>query len=326
MAATKMIAIASLIYTTVIGLALVAAGSPVRAQGYPERPITLLIPYTAGGPTDISSRVAAESVSRVLGKRMTVDNRPGAGGALAASNMAQNARPDGYMLAVTPITVLRLPHISNVAFNPITDLTWIINLAGYQFGVVVRADSPWKTWQEFTAYAKANPGKVTYASPGFGTTLHITMEQIGERDGIKWTQVPFKGTADSIVALRGGHVMALTGSVPTEQIEAGLFRTLVTWGERRPARHPNAPTLKELGYGIVTNSPYGVTGPKGMEPAVVKILHDAFKGALDDPAFLKTLDRLGHDPFYMSGDDYFKWARENYEIERRTVERLGLKQ
>src|SRR6185295_16828237 len=190
--------ITHLIRTTIVGLSLAAAALHVHAQGYPERPITLLIPYTAGGPTDISSRVAAEAVSRVLGKRLTVDNRPGAGGALAASNMAQNARADGYTLAVTPITVLRLPHISNVAFNPITDLTWIINLAGYQFGVVVRADSPWKTWQEFTTYAKANPGKVTYASPGFGTTLHITMEQIGERDGIKWTQVPFKGTADSV--------------------------------------------------------------------------------------------------------------------------------
>ena len=318
--------IANLMRATIIGLLLAAAAMHVHAQGYPERPITLLIPYTAGGPTDISSRVAAEAAARVFGKRVTVDNRPGAGGALAASTMAQNARPDGYTLAVTPITVLRLPHISNVAFNPVTDLTWIINLAGYQFGVVVRADSPWKTWQEFTAYAKANPGKVTYASPGFGTTLHITMEQIAERDGIKWTQVPFKGTADSVVALRGGHVMALTGSVPAEQIEAGLFRTLVTWGERRPARHPNAPTLKELGYGIVTNSPYGVTGPKGMDPAVVKIVHDAFKSALDDLAFLKTLDRLGHDPFYMSGDDYYKWARENYEVERRIVERMGLKQ
>ena len=320
-------AIINLIRSAAFGLALSMTASYVHAQqGYPERPVTLLIPYTAGGPTDISSRVAAEAVSRVLGKRITVDNRPGAGGALAASNMAQSARPDGYTLAVTPITVLRLPHISNVAFNPITDLTWIINLAGYQFGVVVRADSPWKTWQEFVTYAKANPGKVTYASPGFGTTLHITMEQIGERDGIKWTQVPFKGTADSVVALRGGHVMALTGSVPAEQIEAGLFRTLVTWGERRPARHPNAPTLKELGYGIVTNSPYGVTGPKGMDSTIVKTLHDAFKSTLDDPAFLKTLDRLGHDPFYMSGDDYFRWARENYEIERRIVERLGLKQ
>lgn len=93
------------------------------------------------------------------------------------------------------------------------------------------------------------------------------MERIAERDGIKWTQMPFKGTADSVVALRGGHVMALTGSVSAEQIEAGLFRTLVTWGERRPARHPNAPTLKELGYGIVTHLPYGITGPKGMDAA-----------------------------------------------------------
>jgi tripartite-type tricarboxylate transporter receptor subunit TctC len=320
-----MLRLGNLILKTVVVLGLTTVVLHAHAQGYPERPVTLLIPYTAGGPTDISSRAAAEAVSRILGRRMTVDNRAGAGGALAASNMAQSARPDGYMLAVTPITVLRLPHISNVAFNPVTDLTWIINLAGYQFGVVVRADSPWKTWQDFIAYAKANPGQVTYASPGYGTTLHITMERIAERDGIKWTQVPFKGTADSIVALRGGHVMALTGSVPTEQIEAGIFRTLVTWGEQRPARHASVPTLKELGYGIVTNSPYGVTGPKGMDPAIVKILHDAFKSALDDPTFLKTLDRLGHDRVYMNGEEYAKWARENYEIERRIVERMGLK-
>ena len=318
--------ISNLVRTAVIFLTLIAAWSSAQAQGYPERPITLLIPYTAGGPTDISSRAIAEAASRILGRRIAVDNRPGAGGALAASNMAQTARPDGYTLAVTPITVLRLPHISAVAFNPLTDLTWIINLAGYQFGVVVRGDAPWKTWQEFIAYAKANPGKVTYASPGYGTTLHITMEQIAEREGIKWTQVPFKGTADSIVALRGGHVMALTGSVPTEQTEAGIFRTLVTWGEQRAPRHPNAPTLKELGYGIVTNSPYGITGPKGMDPAIVRILQDAFKSALDDPTYLKTLDRLGHERVYMSSEDYLKWARENYENERRIVERLGLKQ
>jgi tripartite-type tricarboxylate transporter receptor subunit TctC len=314
------------VWLSVFAAAALLAPMQARSQGFPDRPLTLLVPYTAGGPTDISSRALAEAAGRILGKRIAVDNRPGAGGALAAANMAQNAKPDGYTLAVAPITVLRFPHISSTSFNPISDLTWIIGLAGYQFGVVVRGDSPWKTWQEFIAYAKANPGVVTYASPGYGTTLHITMEQIAERDGIKWTQVPFKGTADSIVALRGGHVMALTGSVPIEQVEAGVFRALVTWGEERNARYGNVPTLKELGYGIVTNSPYGLTGPRNMDPAVVKTLHDAFKSAMDDPAFIKTLDRLGHDVVYMSGSDYARWARENYEIERRIVERMGLKQ
>ena len=109
--------------------------------------------------------------------------------------MANNARPDGYTIAQMPITVFRYPHMTKTAFQPLTDFTWIIHLTGYTFGVVVRADAPWKTWQEFVAHAKANPGKVTYGTPGHGTSLHITMEEIARRDGIKWLQVPFKDYA-----------------------------------------------------------------------------------------------------------------------------------
>ncbi len=227
-----------------------------------------------------------------------------------------------------PITVFRLPHMTKTEFDPMTDFTWIINLTGYTFGVVVRADSPWKTWQEFIAYAKANPGKVTYGTPGNGTSLHITMEDIALREGIKWLQVPFKGNADATVALLGGHIMASADSTGwAELVDAGKFRMLVTWGAQRTKRWPQVPTLKELGYDIVSVSPYGIAGPKGMDPKVVKVLHDAFKKGMEEPAFQKMLERLDQqENFYMNSEDYAKYARKTFEEEKATVERMGLKQ
>ncbi len=312
----------------VCAIAWLACAAVVQAQAtdsFPERPITLICPWTPGGNTDIALRALAEAAGKHLGRRIIIDNKPGAGGALGAQNMAANAKPDGYTLSQIPLGVFRLPHMVKTAFDPLNDLTWILNVAGYQFGVSVRADSPWRTWDEFINYAKANPGKLSFASPGVGTSLHLTMEDLSGRLGIQWLHVPFKGSADAVTALRGSQVMAQAGSPPWELVEAGQVRTLVMWGENRAARVPNVPTLKEL-YGIVANSPWGIAGPKGMDPKVVRILHDAFKKALDDAVFVKTLDRLGMEPYYMAGEDYVSWARRTSDEERRAVERLGLKQ
>jgi tripartite-type tricarboxylate transporter receptor subunit TctC len=282
------------------------------------------VPWPAGGTTDIALRALAEAVGRQLNQRFVVENKPGAGGALAAQQMAASAKPDGYTLAQLPLGVFRLPHMINTSFDPLRDLTWILNIAGYQFGVSVRADAPWKTWDELIAYVKANPGKLSFGHPGVGTSLHLTMEDLSQRLGLNWLHVPYKGTADVVVALRGGQVMAQAGSPPWELVEAGQVRTLVMWGNERSARLPAVPTLKEM-YGIVANSPWGIGGPKGMDPKIVKILHDTFRRAMDDPQFVKTLDRVGMESYYMAGDDYMKWARRTAEEEKRTVERLGLK-
>ena len=170
-----------------------------------------------------------------------------------------------------------------------------------------------------------NPGKVSFASPGIGTSLRLTMEDLSGRLGIQWLHVPFKGSADAVTALRGSQVMAQAGSPPWELVEAGQVRALVMWGNNRTERAPHAPTLKEL-YGIVANSPWGIAGPRGMDPRTVRILHDAFRKALDDPLFTKALDRLGMEPNYMGSEEYAQWARRTYEEERRAVERLGLLQ
>ena len=292
-------------------------------SAYPERNITLYCPWAAGGPTDIAMRALAEAVSKVLPRRVIIDNRPGAGGALGPQQMAQTAKPDGYTLSQVALGVFRLPHMTKTTFDPLNDLTWILNVAGYEFGTAVRTDSPWKTWQDFIAHAKTHPGKINYGSPGIGTSLHLTMDDIAAREKIQWTQVPFKGSADSYTALRGGHVDAVAGTPAWELVDAGSIRILATWGPVRNQRSAAVPTLKEL-YGIVSNSPWGIAGPRGMDARVVKIVHDAFRKALSDPVFTQTLERIGMEVFYMAGEDYLKWRRETAVFEKAAVERLGL--
>jgi tripartite-type tricarboxylate transporter receptor subunit TctC len=298
------------------------------AQSFPERPVTLIVPWPAGGGTDVAMRSLAEATSKHLGQRIVIENRGGASGTLGATWLARNGRPDGYVVTQMPITVFRLPHMTKTDFDPMNDFTWIINLTGYTFGVVVRSDAPFKTWQDLIAYARANPGKFTYGTPGAGTSLHITMEDIAQREGIRFLHVPFKGNADATAALLGGHIMASAVSTGwAELIDAGRLRLHVTWGAQRTKRWPNVPTLKELGYPIVSTSPYGIAGPKGMDPKVVKVLHDAFKKGLEDAAFQKTLERLDQQEyFYMNSEDYARYAKKTFEEEKATVERMGLKQ
>ena len=314
----------SIVLSVVCICGLMAAWA-ASAQNFPERAVTLIVPYSAGGPTDVAMRALADAAAKHLGQRIVIDNRTGAGGTLGPASMI-NAKPDGYLVSQMPITVFRIPYMQKGSFDPLNDFTYIIHVSGYTFGVVVRADSPWKTWQEFIAYAKANPGKVTYSTPGHGTSLHITMEEIARREGIEWTQVPYKGAADALVALRGGHVTAMADSTAWgEMVDAGQLRLLCTWGENRTRRWPNAPTLKDLGYGIVSNSPYGIAGPRGMDPKVVKVLHDAFKKGMEDPAYQKVLERFDQDNVYLNSDDYAKFAREINTEQKAIVERMGLK-
>jgi tripartite-type tricarboxylate transporter receptor subunit TctC len=267
-------------------------------------------------------RALATATEKYLGQTIVVENRPGAAGTLGAAAMVA-AKPDGYTITQIPITVFRNPHLGKVGYEPLADLTYIIGISGYTFGVVVRADSPWNTWADLVAYAKANPGKLSYGTPGANTSLHVTMEDIAYRYGIKWTQVPFRGNADNMTALLGGHVDAAadaTGWGP--HVDAGKLRLLATWGAQRTKRWPNAPTLKELGFDVVSNSPYGIAGPKGMDPKVVRILHDAFRRGMQDPVHMQAMEKYDQDLLYMSGEEYAKFARDTFAAERDTMARL----
>ncbi|OGL10871.1 MAG: hypothetical protein A3I17_02900 [Candidatus Rokubacteria bacterium RIFCSPLOWO2_02_FULL_72_37] len=312
-----------------LGVGGLAAGAirprPAAAAEFPAKPVTLICPWPPGGSTDVSMRALAEATSKHLGQPVVIENKPGGSGTVGPATMAAAAKPDGYTLSQIPITVFRLPFMIKATWDPMKDFTYIIHTTGYTFGVVVKADAPWKTWKEFLAYAKANPGKVRYATPGAGTTLHITMEQIAHQEGIKWTQVPMKGGAETTPAVLGGHVEATADSTGWgPQVDAGNLRLLVTWGAARTKRWPNVPTLKESGQGIVSNSPFGFAGPKGMDPKVVKVLHDAFRKGIEEPVYLQTLQRLDMEPFYKNTADYTAYAKELAAEAKAQVELLGL--
>ena len=298
---------------------------PVLAGAFPTRPVTLICPWPAGGSTDLVMRALAEATGKYLGQPVVVENKPGGGGSVGPATMAATAKPDGYTVSQIPISVFRYPYMMKVGWDPLKDFTYIIHQTGYTFGVVVKKDAPWKTWKEFVAYAQANPGKVTYATPGAGTSLHITMEMFAMRNGIKWIQVPMKGGAETTPAVLGGHVSATADSTGWgPQVDSGDLRLLVTWGNQRTKRWPTVPTLKELGYGIVSNSPFGIAGPKGMDSKVVRTLHDAFKKGMEEPAYLKVLEKFDMEPFYKNTEDYVKYVKEQVEEAKEMIEKLGL--
>ncbi len=305
-------------------LSLLAFASPTAlAQGFPNRAITLIVPWPAGGSTDTHLRKLAELAAKHLGQPVIVENKPGAGGMLGPSGMARSAAPDGYTLSQQHVGAFRQPHMQKVDWDPLKDFTYIIGVSGYTFGMVVKVDSPFKTFGDLIAHAKANPGKVSFSSTGTGTSPHLLVEEVASKAGVELLHVPYKGNADSTQALMGGHVMAQSDATGWGRyVDQGVFRLLVTFGEQRTRW--GAPTAKELGYDVVSYSPYGIVGPKGMDPKVVKILHDAFKKAIDDPEHHKVLQQLDQVYWYKSTEDYAKWAGETFVSERALIERLGL--
>jgi tripartite-type tricarboxylate transporter receptor subunit TctC len=305
-----------------LGMAALAGGAR-GADNYPSRPITLIVPWPAGGSSDTHLRKLSELASRHLGQPIVIENKPGAGGMLGPSGMARSAAPDGYTLSQIHLGAFRQPYMQKVDWDPLRDFTYIIGVSGYTFGVVVKSDSPFKTFEDLMAYAKANPGKMSYASTGTGTSPHLLVEDLAAKSGVTFLHVPYKGSADATQALMGGHVMALSDSTGWGKfVDQGMFRLLVTFGEQRTRW--GAPTAKELGYDTVSVSPYGIVGPRGMDPKVVKVLHDAFKKAIDDPDNAKMLQTLDQVYWYKSSEDYARWAAETFASERAIIERLGL--
>src|SRR6266849_5895659 len=231
----------------------------------------------------------------------------------------------GYALSQMHMGAFRIPHMQKLPWDPVRDFTYIIGLSGYTFGVVVKSDSPFKSFRDLLDYARANPGKMSYGSTGTGTSPHLLMEEVALKTGVEFLHVPFKGNADSTQALLGDHIMAQSDSSGWGRfVDAGQFRLLVTFGSQRTKHWSGVPTANDLGLDMVYSSPYGIVGPRGLEPRVVKILHDGFKKALDDPEHQKVLDQLDQELWYRSSEDYAKYARETLQRERALIERLGL--
>jgi tripartite-type tricarboxylate transporter receptor subunit TctC len=307
----------------ILAATITAWSGVAQSQSFPTRPVTLIVPWVAGGPTDVAMRAIAAATEKHLGQPIVIEYRPGAAGTVGPVEMAAVAKPDGYTIAQISENVFRAPYMRKMTFDPIQDLSYIIRLAGDKFGVVARNDAHWTRFQELLADAKANPGKITYGSPGVGGSVHFGFMQIARHEGIDWVHVPFKGSAEATFAILGGQV-DLIGDPSAAMANADKLRLLATWGSHRTANWPTVPTLKEIGIDMVVDAPYGLAGPRDMNPEVVKILHDAFKKGMEDPSYAAVLAQLDQESEYLDSQDYRDFAMQQVVEQKRFVNEFGL--
>jgi tripartite-type tricarboxylate transporter receptor subunit TctC len=299
--------------------------TPGWGESFPNRPITLICPFPAGGTADTQLRALAAAASKSLGQQVLIDNRSGVAGTLGPASLV-GARPDGYTLSLaTAIALLRQPFISKTRYDPAKDFTYVIGVTGFELGLVVRADAPWRNFDEFVRDAKRDPGKISYATAGIGTGQHVAMLQLAEKLGVSWTHIPFKGASEVYNALAGGHVPAIAETSGWASfVDAGKFRLLAVFGDTRLPRWPAVPTLKELGHDVTASVPWGIVGPAQMDRSIVNALHGAFRGAMGDPGFRQTLDVLGQLAWGADPDSYRSFMLGRIPVERDIVARYRL--
>jgi len=297
----------------VVLLSVIALSPAVGlAAGFPDKPITVIVPYPAGGSTDVAIRALAEAAKKHLGQPVVVENKSGGGGAVGVGSIV-GKKPDGYLLSVAVTSLHRNSYINKLSFDTVKDLTPIIRVGGYLYGILVRSDSQFKTLPELIEYAKSHPDELRYMSSGVGTGGHVAMEELAYNTGVKVSHIPSKGDQESCAAVLGGHIdfMSTTsGWVPLAQ--AGKVRLLAHFADKRVKTFPDAPTVSELGYKVIHTSPFAIFGPKGMPQDVVKTLHDAFKKALEDPGFISTMEKYELPILYQNSEDCGKFWADAY--------------
>jgi tripartite-type tricarboxylate transporter receptor subunit TctC len=210
-------------------------------------------------------------------------------------------------------------------WDPVNDFTWIVRLVGYMGGVVVRSDAPWRTMTELVEYARANPGKISYGTPGANTT-EVQMQRLAKVTGVEWVPVAFRGASPNLQALLSGdiHFSAETSAWSDMALE-GRVRPLAVWMSERARRFPEVPTFRDLGWDVIGESTYGIAGPRGLPPEIVNTIHQAFRLAVHDPAHLPVLTRFDMPVRYQAPEDYANDVVVQAEEARRIVQELGLR-
>jgi tripartite-type tricarboxylate transporter receptor subunit TctC len=282
-----------------------------RAE-YPENRVTLMAVTEPGGTPDLLARTVAIGTEKPLGARVIVENKPGGAGTLGMAVLA-TAKPDGYTLCSAPSdTITHVPLMLKVPYQPLKSFTPVIGLAAaLNTALIVNKDAPWKTFKEFIDYAKKNPGKIKYSSPGVGLPMHAAMEYIAKKDGIKWTHVPYKSSTQARMALMGGHVDACSsGAEFGPSARDGQVIVLAVHGETRSPQFPNVPTLKELGYDFTKEQIHCVFGPANLTPDVLQKLETAFTKGMETPEFKSLLEKIDATPVSYKGKALDSWLRD----------------
>jgi len=293
---------------------------------YPTKPITCIVSFEAGGPTDISARIICDPASKILGQPIVVTNKAGGTGSVALASLKKE-KPDGYTICTIAGGVFISQHMRELPFDLTRDFTPIIQYGDYSLPVLVRAESPWKTFKELVDFAKANPGKIRYGTSGTGSIYHLAMEHLALQEGIKWIHIPFKGCHPANMALLGGHIEVMVCPADFKPfVQSGQLRLLSTFGQTRSPSFPDVPTWKELGYNISVIHMAAFVGPKGLPKSVVEKLHGAFKQAMDDPEFKRVMKDLEMPIYYRNSEDLAKQFKELTSFYGQLVKQIGLKE
>ena len=311
------------------GIVLLLSFVPAWSTGaeFPVKPIRMWVGFAAGGSTDILCRSVSNLAEKILGQPIIVENKPGAGGALCLG-LLSSAPPDGYTLATTSDTPFtRSPHLINVKYDSMRDFIPIVRLGLQRQGVVVKADSPFKRFQDLIEYARKNPGQVTYGSPGAGTTPHLAMEKIALHEKVKFQHIPFQGDTPTMTAILGGHIMAAsTGALGwMSHVKAGSLRLLLVFDPEGIEAWPEIPTFKKLGYGFEAPTAQMISAPKGVPKPILDKLEETFSEAMKSQEYQKVAreqELLSARPFV--GGEFSKWLQSQFSMYGTFIKEVGL--
>jgi tripartite-type tricarboxylate transporter receptor subunit TctC len=309
----------------VFALLLICIPGMVWAQAFPTKPVTVVVTFAPGGTLDVSARILAAKAEKFLGQPMIISNVGGGAGSVALGQVAKKPA-DGYTItACTSTGIIRIPQLRAVPYEP-SDFVPIMHYAAVESGVVVKADSQFKTFKDLVEYARKNPGKVTYATSGAGSPMHMAMEFVAMKEKIQWTHVPYAGGAPGLAAVLGGHVTAMSDSTEwLPHVKEGSLRLLVTQGEKRMKSFPNVPTMRELGYDFINETVFMFAAPKGTPTAIINKLDESLHKGMDDPEFVKTIATIEFAVSYRNSADTQKYLDDAYNRFGEMIKTLGIK-
>ncbi|MGV3742607.1 MAG: tripartite tricarboxylate transporter substrate binding protein [Burkholderiaceae bacterium] len=293
---------------------------------YPSRPLTFICPWPTGGTADAAMRVLTRLLAQEMKQIVHFKNVAGASGMLGVHAIA-TARPDGYTIGQIPISITRFALLNQLTHDPRRDFTYLARTSGQTFGIVVNAESEYRTLEQLLSAARARPGRLSYATAGTAGATHIGMEKLMRSAQARMQHVPYKDGAPALADLLGGQVDALADSSSwVDDVKRGRLRLLASWGERRLKAFPDVPTLVESGFNIVIEAPNGIGAPAGIAPHVSRRLREALRSTVLSEEFSSACDRLHAPVMYQDADAYRDYVLAQYEHDERLIEELNLKE
>jgi len=304
---------------------LLGLATPARAQAWPTKPVTLVVPFPPGGMFDAVLRTLADAAAADLGQAVVLMHKPGGGGVTGTAGVAALGDADGYTLGVMHNSVIRQPHMAKVAYDPLRDFSYVAGLAGLSTGIVVAANAPWKSLADLLADAKKRPGEISWGNVGATSVNRIYGERLARSAGVKFNFIPFKGGAEQLTALVGGHLDVYGDPGFGAMVSGGKVRVLATFTEQRLPRYPGVPTVKELGHDLVITSPIGIVAPRKLDPAIAGRLQAAIRKAEKHPDYQRLLQEYDLAPWPLDGNAFRSYAQAQYGREKQMLDEVGFK-